>query len=72
MQNALPIIQIVLSFVLGALVLLQQRGESLGSAFGGDSASYTSRRGMEKTIFISTIIVAILFFASAVVALILR
>ncbi len=72
MQAALPFIQIVLSIVLGALILIQQRGESLGSVFGGDSSSYTSRRGIEKTVFILTIVVSTLFFASAVVAVILR
>jgi len=72
MQNALPFIQIILSVALMALVLLQQRGSNLGSSFGGDSASYTSRRGIEKTIFVLTIVTAILFFTSAVLALILH
>jgi len=72
MQNALPLIQIVLSVALMGLVLLQQRGTSLGSSFGGDSANYTSRRGVEKTVFILTVVTAVLFFASAVAALILR
>lgn len=72
MQNMLPIIQIILSIAIMGLILLQQRGTSLGSSFGGDSANYTSRRGMEKTIFILTIVLSVLFFASTIAALILR
>ena len=72
MQNILPYIQIALSLALAAAILMQQRGSSLGSAFGGDSSSYTSRRGIEKTFFIATIIIGILFFASAVASLLLR
>ena len=33
---ALPYIQIILSVLLVAAILLQQRGSSLGGAFGGD------------------------------------
>ena len=72
MQNLLPFIQIGLSIVLIGAILMQQRGASLGGSFGGDSASYTSRRGIEKTFFTVTIIVGVLYFASAMAALLLR
>jgi len=72
MHSILPYIQIALSIALAGAILMQQRGASLGSAFGGDSSSYTSRRGIERTFFIATIIIAALFFASAVASLLLR
>ncbi len=39
--TALPYVQIALSILLAAGVLLQQRGSSLGGAFGGDNFSAT-------------------------------
>jgi protein translocase SecG subunit len=66
MQNILPFIQGGLSILLIAAILLQQRGTDLGSAFGGSSASFNTRRGLEKKLFTATIILGILFFASIV------
>ncbi|MEK7636246.1 MAG: preprotein translocase subunit SecG [Patescibacteria group bacterium] len=68
-MNFLAITQIIVSAVLVALILLQQRGsEGLGSAFGGDSsgALYRTRRGAEKIIFLFTIILSIFFVALAI------
>jgi protein translocase SecG subunit len=72
MQNILTYAQIVLSVALVGVILLQQRGSSLGGSFGGDSSSYTSRRGIEKTFFRATIVIGILFFSTAIAALFLR
>ncbi|MES2436649.1 MAG: preprotein translocase subunit SecG [Patescibacteria group bacterium] len=71
----LPYLQIILSALLIILVLLQQSEADLGSAFGGGenlNAPAHTRRGMERVIFISTIVVAILFAASSLIALIAR
>jgi protein translocase SecG subunit len=60
---ALPYIQIILSVLLIAAILLQQRGSSLGGAFGGDnfSAAFHQRRGAELFLFKFTTGIAILF-----------
>lgn len=60
---ALPYIQIILSILLVAAILLQQRGSSLGGAFGGDnfSSTFHKRRGAEHFLFKFTIGTAILF-----------
>ncbi len=65
---ALPYIQIVLSVLLVGGIVLQQRGAGLGGAFGGDnfSSTFYKRRGAEKFLFQATIVIAILFVASAV------
>jgi len=63
---ALKIIQIILAVVLTTLVLMQQSGSGLGSAFGGEGNVYRSRRGIEKFLFSATIVVAVLFCASAI------
>ena len=46
------------------LILLQQRGASLGSGSGSSSELYTKRRGLEKSMFITTIIFAVIFVSS--------
>lgn len=71
----LPYLQIVLSFLLIGAILLQQSEGSLGSAFGGGQSSISAwhtKRGLEKKLFIATIILAILFVISAAAALFLR
>ena len=57
------------AILLMVTILLQQRGASLGSAFGGSSSVYRSRRGAEKWLFIVTIILAIIFIGLSIAAL---
>lgn len=72
-SSLLPYIQIVLAIVLIAAILLQQTGAAMGGAFGGGdnfSSAFHTRRGFEKTLFIVTIVIGILFAASAILNLI--
>lgn len=73
MSQILPYIQIILSLILIAGILLQRSEASLGSAFGSENAAggRFTRRGMEKTLFNGTILVAILFALSAFASLLL-
>jgi protein translocase SecG subunit len=68
----ISIVQIVIALLLTAAILLQQRGAGLSEAFGGSSAGYHTKRGLEKTLFISTIILAILFISSTFIILLIR
>lgn len=63
----LPYVQIALSVLLMVAILLQRTGASLGGAFGADnfSSGFHTRRGLEKTLFRATIVLAILFALSA-------
>ena len=67
----LPWIQIILSIILVISIILQQTGAGLGGAFGGTEGGtmFHTRRGFEKFLFYLTIVVAILFAASAFIAL---
>lgn len=67
-----PIIQIVLAVLLIVAILLQQSEAGAGGAFGGSDSvsSWRTRRGFEKVLFVGTIILGILFVASALLALI--
>ncbi len=60
----LSITQVFLSIVLCILILLQGKSGGLGSAFGGFSGLYRSKRGIERIIYFATIFVAVLFFAA--------
>lgn len=69
----LPYIQIGLSALLVAAILLQHSAAGMGGAFGDNfSSTFHTRRGLEKILFRSTIILGLLFALSALVALILR
>ena len=71
-QTVLPYVQIVLSILLIIGIVLQQRGASLGGAFGDStSTTYYKRRGAEKFLFYMTIVIALLFVASAIVGFLL-
>ncbi len=69
----LPYVQIVLSVLLMAAILLQRTGASLGGAFGADnfSTGFHTRRGFEKTLFQATIVLGILFAISALINLLI-
>lgn len=63
--------QVVISALLIGAILVQQRGSGLSSVFGGEGAVYHTRRGMEKTIFAATIVLAALFVGIALAHIIL-
>jgi preprotein translocase subunit SecG len=53
--------QIIVSIALILAVLLQARGTGLSGTFGGDSAVYRSRRGVERRLWQFTIALLVLF-----------
>ena len=55
----LEIVIFVSAVLTIVLILLQQRGASLGSGSGSSSELYTTRRGLEKSLFVTTIITAV-------------
>ena len=55
MYNTILIIQIIVSVLLVASVLLQNRAEGLGSMFGGGGEVFRTKRGLEKFLYYSTI-----------------
>ena len=68
----LAILQVVVSIILIALILIQERSSGLSTVFGGaGNTPYQTRRGVEKMIFVGTIVCAALFLTLAVGNLIL-
>ena len=72
MDPILAIGQILLSIALIAAILLQARGTGLSGTFGGDSAVYRSRRGVERRLWQFTILLLVMFVLFAVVAFIVQ
>lgn len=46
------------------LILLQKRGASLGAGFGSSGELYTTRRGLERSLFNATVVCAVIFILS--------
>lgn len=57
----IKIAQIVVSVLLMVAILMQSRGAGLGGVFGGTGGVYLTKRGLEKKLFIATIILAAIF-----------
>jgi len=73
MNFSVNIAQIIFSVLLIIVILLQQKGSGIGSAFGGASGSIvSSRRGVDKILFNATIVLAVLFFLIAVLNLLVN
>ncbi len=70
MNQYLPLAQIIIAILLIVLILLQQRGTALGSAFGQEGGFYATRRGIQKKILIATIVSGSLFIILALLNLI--
>lgn len=66
------IFQLIISVLLIVTVVLQSRGSDAGLAFGGGGETFRSKRGLERVLFYATIILAVLFAANSILALISR
>lgn len=62
------IAQIILGIVLTVLVIMQTQNSGAGGMFGSDTTVYRTRRGLEKTMYQATIVLATFFFIVSIVA----
>jgi protein translocase SecG subunit len=58
---SLDIILIVLAVALIAAILMQTRSAGIGGAFGGGAEGFHVRRGSEKVLFRTTVVLSVLF-----------
>lgn len=65
----LQIISLIAAILMIIMILLQQRGASLGAGFGSSGELYTTRRGTDKSLFDATIFMAVVFVASLIISL---
>ncbi|MBI3638295.1 preprotein translocase subunit SecG [Candidatus Wolfebacteria bacterium] len=68
----ISIAQLIVSIALIILILLQERGAGAGGIFGGGEGEfYHARRGFERLIFASTIILAVIFAGLSILNLVI-
>jgi preprotein translocase subunit SecG len=61
-RDFINIAQILVASLLSLVLLLQAKGSGIGTALGGGSgSSFRTRRGIEKTLFQLTIVLAVVF-----------
>lgn len=57
----IKIIQVIVAVLLMVAILMQNRGAGLGGVFGGSGGVYLTKRGLEKKLFMATIVLAAIF-----------
>lgn len=72
MNDAILIVQIIISVLLVAAVLLQSRGSGLGMTFGGGGENFRSKRGVEKLLYRATMVLAALFLIVSIVNVLIK
>ena len=69
MKTTLYIIQIVIAVALVTAILFQVKGGGLGGIFGQADSVFRTKRGIEKYLFISTIVLVVIFVALSIVSM---
>ena len=64
MGNILQTTTLISAALSIILILLQQRGASLGAGFGASGELYTTRRGLDRSLFNATIVFVVIFILS--------
>ena len=72
MRTLFNAVAVVASILMILCILIQNRGQSLGVSFGGDSSYYRSKRGAERVIFNATIILGVVFVLSIILSVIAK
>lgn len=60
----LEVVVFITAILTVILILLQQRGAAMGAGFGSSNELYTTRRGLEKSLFVTTIVTSVIFTVS--------
>jgi preprotein translocase subunit SecG len=69
MKTALSIIQIVVSVALVVTILLQVKGGGLGGIFGQADSVFRTKRGIEKWLFLGTIVLVVIFILLSIISM---
>ena len=70
-SSLLQIVTIVSAALMVICILLQARGASLGAGFGSSGELFTTRRGIDKSLYEVTIVLAVVFVLSILANLML-
>ena len=72
MKSVLVATSIISAILLVVIILLQNQGSGLGTAFGGESGFYRTKRGAERVLFVLTIVLAVVFVGSLITMLVVK
>jgi len=64
-MSLLVLSQLTISILLITAILLQNRGSGLSSAFGGGGEGFHTKRGLEKFLFNTTVVLGVLFILNS-------
>jgi len=68
-MTLLNIAQIIIAVIVIVVILAQVRGGGVGGIFGGSGESaFRSRRGIERTLFRFTIVLAVVFIILSILS----
>ena len=71
-RSVLPWLQVILAIAVTGAILLQRNDAALGGVFGGGSSITHTKRGLEHGLFVTTIILTILFIGTAILSLLIQ
>jgi preprotein translocase subunit SecG len=66
-MSTLNVLQLIVSTVLVLVILMQVR-ETGSGLFGSGQATFRTRRGLEKTLFQFTIVLAVVFLVMSIIS----
>lgn len=68
----LPWIQVIIALAVVGAILIQRNDAALGGMFGGGDSVAHTKRGIERGLFMATIVLAVLFIITAILSLLLQ
>ena len=72
LQTIVSVAQLVIAVLLVVLILLQERESGLSGVFGGSEGGYyRTRRGLERFIFATTIVLLVVFVVLSLLTLVI-
>lgn len=69
MKTFFTILHLISAVLLSLVILVQQRGSGLSAVFGGSDQVYMTKRGPEKVLATTTIVLAVLFIGLSLLLL---
>lgn len=72
MKSFLTIFQVVVAILLILTILMQEKGVGLSATFGGGGEFYRSRRGIDRMLFIFTVVLSLLFIGTSIAFIFVR
>jgi preprotein translocase subunit SecG len=69
MKTTLDIAQIVIAVALVTAILFQIKGGGLGGIFGQSDSVYRTKRGIDRWLFLGTIVLTIIFVILSMISM---